>query len=341
MVNAPPPGTDAQVDGGADREADAELAQPLDVAPVRSTHGVPASPVAAMLPGHRTGGVLLAVFGAIAFSGKAIIVKLAYRYQVDAITLLALRMVVALPFFLLMAAWAWRTLPPLARGDRWRIALLGGLGYYLASFLDFAGLAYVTATLERLILYLNPTLVLLIGVLFLGRSVSRTQLVALALSYAGVVLAVAHDLDVGGSNVALGSLLVFGSALSYALYLIGSGEVVERVGAVRLTAYASTVACVLCIGQFLLLRPLGGLASLAPQVFALSLLNGTVCTVLPVLAVMMAVARIGSAQAAQIGMLGPVSTIVLSVFLLGEPMGPWQVAGTGLVLLGVFLVGRR
>ncbi|KRG67909.1 DMT family transporter [Pseudoxanthomonas dokdonensis] len=286
------------------------------------------------------GGVLLAAFGAIAFSGKAIIVKLAYHYPVDAITLLALRMLVAFPLFLAMAAWAYRRYPPLARGDRWRIAVLGFLGYYLASFLDFAGLQHITATLERLILYLNPTLVLLLGWLLYKRRISRRQLLAMAVCYAGVVLAVGHDLEVGGSNVMVGSVLVFASALSYALYLIGSGELVQLVGAVRLTAYASSVACVLCIGQFLLTRPLADL-QLAPQVYLLSLINGTVCTVLPVLAVMMAVARIGSALAAQIGMLGPVSTIVLSVLLLGEPMGPWQVAGTVLVLAGVVLVTRR
>lgn len=328
---------------GADpeREVDAELAQPLDVAPVAAGAGEAVAATHAEIPESHLRGVLLAALGAIAFSGKAIIVKLAYRHDVDAVTLLALRMIVALPLFLLMAAWAWRRSSSLSGGDRVRIVVLGGLGYYLASYLDFAGLAHITATLERLILYLNPTLVLLIGVLFLGRRASRAQVLALLVSYAGVVLAIGHDLEVGGSNIVLGSALVFGSALSYALYLIGSGEIVERVGAVRLTAYASTVACVFCIVQYLLLRPLDGLLTLAPEVYGLSLLNGTVCTVLPVLAVMMAVARIGSARAAQIGMIGPVSTIVLSVLLLGESMGPWQIAGTVLVLAGVFLVGRR
>ncbi|MBB1089546.1 DMT family transporter [Lysobacter sp. SG-8] len=322
-----------------DTAADAELAQPLDVAPASAGDGA-GTLHAAPVPSVDLRGVLLAAFGAIAFSGKAIIVKLAYRFDVDAVTLLALRMAVALPLFLAMAVWAARRSAPLERGDGGRIVLLGFLGYYLASFLDFAGLAYITATLERLILYLNPTLVLLLGVCFLGQKASPAQWWALAVSYAGVALAVGHDLDVGGRNIMLGSILVFGSALAYAFYLLGSGALVQRVGAVRLTAYASTVACVLCIGQFLLLRPLGSLR-LAPEVYGLSLVNGTLCTVLPVLMVMMAVARIGSARAAQIGMLGPVSTIVLSVFLLGEPMGPWQVAGTVLVLAGVFMVGRR
>lgn len=285
-------------------------------------------------------GLLLAAFGAIAFSGKAIIVKLGYRHGVDAVTLLALRMLVALPFFLLMGAWASRGAPALATADKWRILALGFVGYYLSSFLDFAGLAHITATLERLILYLTPTLVLLIGLVAGKPKPGRVQLLALAVSYAGVLLAFGHDVTLGGRNVALGSVLVFASAASYALYLFGSGEIVARVGPVRLTAYASSIASGFCIAQFLLLHPLESLAALPAPVWWLSLLNGTVCTVLPVLAVMLAVRRIGSALAAQVGMLGPVSTIALSVWLLGEPMGPWQVAGTVLVLLGVLALSR-
>jgi drug/metabolite transporter (DMT)-like permease len=317
-------------------DAEDELAQPLDIAPAEAPES-PAAPPA--LKAVARSGVLLAALGAIAFSGKAIIVKLGYRYGADAVTLLALRMLVAFPFFLLMGLWAARRATPLSRADLGRIGLLGFLGYYLASFLDFAGLAYITATLERLILYLTPTLVALIGWVALGKRVSRRQLVALLVSYAGVALAFGHDLTLGGSNIALGSALVFGSALAYALYLLGSGELVSRVGAVRLTAYASSVASVLCLLQFILLRPLEALV-LPWEVYALSLVNGTLCTVLPVLAVMMAVARIGSALAAQVGMVGPVSTILLSLLLLDEPMGPWQVAGTVLVMAGVFVVSR-
>ena len=282
-------------------------------------------------------GIALAAFGAIAFSGKAIIVKLGYRYGTDAVTLLALRMLFALPFFLAMAAWARRRADRARIGarDGWRIVALGFFGYYLASFLDFAGLAHISATLERLILYLTPTIVLSIGFLVFGRAASPRQLAALVLSYVGVLLAFAHDLDIGGSDIVLGSTLVFASAVSYAIYLVGSGELVARVGAMRLTAYASTVACVLCIGQYLVLHPWQDLGALPAPVLWLSLLNGTLCTVVPVLAVMMAIERIGSGLAAQVGMLGPVSTIVLSLVLLGEPMGPWQVAGTVLVLAGV------
>lgn len=298
--------------------------------------------MAAIVAERRLTGVLLAAIGAIAFSGKAIIVKLGYRHGVDAVTLLALRMLVALPLFVAMAWWARRgDRVRIGRGDAWRIGALGFFGYYLASFLDFAGLAYISATLERLILYLTPTLVLAIGYLVYRRRAGRLQLAALALSYTGVLLAFGHDLRLGGRDVMLGGALVFASALSYAIYLVGSGELVGRVGALRLTAYASIVACLLCLAQFALVDGIAALAEVAPAVWGLSLLNGTLCTVFPVAAVMLAIARIGPGLAAQIGMLGPVSTIVLSLWLLGEPMGPWQIAGTVLVLAGVLAASRR
>jgi drug/metabolite transporter (DMT)-like permease len=313
-------------------------AQPVpdETIPVASISKPPAR------PDHPWSGIALALFGAIAFSGKAIIVKLGYRHGADAITLLALRMLVALPFFALMAVWARRDTRRfrLRGSDRWKVIGLGFSGYYLASFLDFAGLEYITATLERLILYLTPTLVLLIGVAVFRRRPAARQLLALAISYCGVALAFAHDLEVGGRRTALGGLLVFLSALSYATYLVGSGEVVARIGAVRLTAYASAVAAAFCILHFLLVRPWRSLFELPQEIYALSLLNGTLCTVLPVLATMMAVQRLGSAMASQIGMVGPVSTIVMSLLILGEPMGPWQIAGTVLVMIGVFVVTR-
>lgn len=312
-------------------------------APSRRAAAAPPAPVPSPLPTTSrrllAGGLLLAAVGAIAASGKAVIVKLAYRHGADATTLLALRMLVALPFFVAMGAWAARRAQPLSRGDLWRVAVLGFSGYYLSSYLDFLGLQYISATLERLILYLSPTLVVLIALVVLRQRPTRLQVAALLVSYLGVLLAFGHDIQLDGRRTLIGSALVFASALSYAVYLFGSGQAVARIGAVRLTAYASTVACALCIGQYLLLQPLVALGKQPAPVYWLSLLNGTVCTVLPVLAIMVGVKRIGSSLAAQVSMLGPVSTIVLSVWLLDEPMGPWQTAGTVLVLLGVLLVG--
>ena len=286
-------------------------------------------------------GLALAALGAIAFSGKAIIVKLAYRHGMDAVTLIMLRMLFALPLFLGMAWWAGRGKPALTRRDWAGVAGLGFSGYYLSSFLDFAGLAYITAGLERLILYLNPTLVLLLGWLLYRRRITRWQALGMAISYAGALVVFGHEVRIGvASATAWGTLLVFLSAVSYAVYMIASGEFVKRLGSLRLVGLATSVACVLCIVQFLVLRPLGSVQTLAPAVIWLSLLNAVVCTALPVLAVMMAIERIGPAMAAQTGMVGPVSTILMGVVILGEPFTAWTATGTLLVIAGIFVFTR-
>jgi drug/metabolite transporter (DMT)-like permease len=288
-------------------------------------------------------GLFLAILGSIAFSGKAIIVKLAYRYGVDAVTLIMYRMLFALPIFAVMAWWASRGKDALTRNDWLGIFGLGFTGYYLASFLDFAGLAYISAALERLILYLNPTLVLLLGWFLYKKRMSSLQIWAMALSYAGILLVFGHEINiqtVNDSATALGALLVFGSAVSYAIYLSYSGEMVKKLGSMRLVGLATTVACLLCIGQFAVLRPLSAMV-VAPQVIWLSVLNATLCTAVPVLAVMMAIERIGAPLTAQTGMIGPISTIVMGVFILGEPLNAWIIVGTVLVLGGVYLVSRN
>jgi drug/metabolite transporter (DMT)-like permease len=284
-------------------------------------------------------GLALGVAGSIAFSGKAIIVKLAYRYGVDAVTLITYRMLFALPLFAVLAWWAGRGRPALSRRDWLVVSGLGFSGYYLASFLDFVGLQYITASLERLILYLNPTLVLAIGVLFLGRRATLRQLIALAVSYCGVLLVFGHEVSFQGGDTLLGAGLVFASAVVYAFYMVVSGEVVGRLGALRLTGLASIVACLCCIAQFLLLRPLSALA-VAPEVIWLSVLNATLCTFAPVLMVMMAIERVGATVTAQTGMIGPLSTILMGVLILGEPFGPWIFAGTALVLSGIWLLTK-
>jgi drug/metabolite transporter (DMT)-like permease len=215
---------------------------------------------------------------------------------------------------------------------------LGFSGYYLASMLDFAGLAYISASFERLILYLNPTIVLLLGWLLFKRRVKARQMLALTMSYAGVLLVFGQELHLQGADALLGAALVFGSAISYAVYLLFSGEEVKRLGALRLTGLATTVACLLCIGQFLLLRPLSLAFAVAPEVLWLSLLNATVCTFAPVLMVMMAIERLGASLVAQTGMIGPMSTILMGALILGEPFTPWVAAGTLLVLTGVWLL---
>jgi drug/metabolite transporter (DMT)-like permease len=284
-------------------------------------------------------GIALATAGAIAFSGKAILAKLMYRHGVDAVQVLFWRMLLALPLFLALAWWAGRGKPAFMRRDWIAVIGLGFCGYYLASMLDFLGLQYITASLERLILYLNPTLVLLLSMVWLHKRVSARQLAAVALCYSGVLIVFGQELHFEGTNVALGTALVFGSALAYAVYLVACGEVVKRLGALRLTGAATSVACVFAIAQLFVLRAPS--AALVPEpVIWLSLANAVFTTFAPVLMVMMAIERIGATLAAQCGMVGPMSTIMLGVVLLGEPFTGWVVAGTVLVLGGVWLLTR-
>ncbi len=294
----------------------------------------PASP-----PRPLGSGLALAAAGSIAFSAKAIIIKLAYRHGVDAVTLIMFRMLFSLPLFVALAWWAGRGKPPLTRHDYAVVGGLGFSGYYLASFLDFAGLQYISASLERLILYLNPTLVLALSVLLFKQRVSARQLLALALSYAGVLAVFGHEAVATGVHSVWGTVLVFCSAVAYAVYLVYSQAHVKRLGALRLTGWATSVACVLCILQFLLVKPLAA-ADLAPAVLWLSLLNATLCTFAPVVMVMLAVERLGATVTAQTGMIGPISTIAMGVLILGEPLNLWIGLGTLLVLSGVWLLAK-
>jgi drug/metabolite transporter (DMT)-like permease len=227
----------------------------------------------------------------------------------------------------------------LTRRDWLGILGLGFTGFYLASFLDFWGLLYISASLERLILYLNPTIVLVLGWVWYQRRITARQALAMAVSYAGVLLVFGHEADLSGPNAIWGAALVFGSAISYAIYLVTSGEMVKRLGALRLVGLATSVACVLCILQFVVLRPLSA-AIVAPEVIWLSVLNATLCTFAPVVMVMMAIERIGAGLASQTGMIGPMSTIAMGVWLLDEPFNGWIMAGTALVVTGVFMVTR-
>jgi drug/metabolite transporter (DMT)-like permease len=284
-------------------------------------------------------GLLLAAAGSIAFSGKAIIVKLAYRHGVDAITLVMFRMLFALPFFIAMAWWAGRHQAPLTRKDWLGVLGLGFSGYYLSSFLDFLGLQYISASLARLILYLNPTLVLVLGWVLYKRKITYRQGMAMAVSYSGVLLVFGHEVSLVGENIALGTILVFGGAITYALYLTYSGQLVQRLGSLRLAGLATTVACFICILQFALLKPVTAL-NVAPEVIWLSMLNATACTVLPVLMIMMAIERIGPGLTSQIGMIGPLSTLTMGAFFLNETFNLWILMGTVLVLGGVFWVTK-
>lgn len=282
----------------------------------------------------------MSIVGSVLFSAKGVVVKLHYRHQVDAMTVLALRMLFSLPFFAAVAWWQRRRQEPLAAHDRWRILLLGLIGYYLSSYLDFIGLQYISAGLERLVLYLTPSFVLLMSVFLLKKRVSGIEWLALATCYGGTVLVFLHDAQQGGANVWVGGAFVLGSALFYAMYLLFSGELVQRVGTLRLVAYVMCISAVASVGQFLLLRPLSTLAQPA-AVYQLSLLNAVFCTVLPVFITMMAIARVGAPVASLAGMIGPVSTLFLAHWILDEPITAIQLAGTALVLAGIYLLSTK
>jgi drug/metabolite transporter (DMT)-like permease len=295
-------------------------------------------------PAARRLGLSLAAAGAILFSAKAILAKLQYRYGIDALDVMALRMSLSLPLFVLLGlretGRARARGDALSRRDLGLIVVLGVLGYYLSSLLDFWGLEYVPVSLERLILFLNPTFVLLMGVFAFGRKVARKEWIAMAVSYAGVALVMAENLRVEGDHVLLGSALVLMAAFCYALYLAMSGQVIKRVGSLRLVAYAMVVSTAATLVHYLIARDPAHLLRLPWQVYGLAAANALFCTFLPVTFTMAAVARLGAGTAAQLSVLGPVSLVFLGGWVLGEAITPVQIVGTAVVLGGVLILTR-
>jgi drug/metabolite transporter (DMT)-like permease len=287
-------------------------------------------------------GVLLVLLAAVGFSAKAIFVKLAYHYSVDSISLLSLRMLFSLPFFLIMAWWAGRnqTTARLTQGD-WKLVIAMGIaGYYLSSLLDFLGLQFISAGLERLILFLYPTFVLLLSAIFFRQAMARRDVLALFISYAGIGFVFLHDISTGQKNILLGSLLVLASALTYAIYFIGSGRIVGKIGSLRYSAYATIVSCVAVLIHFGLTRDITSLKQPLP-VYGLSLVMALFSTVLPVYFLSEGIRRIGSSHASMIGFIGPVMTIFLGSIFLGEQVGATQIVGMLLVLSGVLIISLK
>ncbi len=287
-------------------------------------------------------GPLCAVLGVLGFSFKAILIKLAYAWHpVDAVTLLTLRMLFAAPFFVAMAWWA-SSRPgalPLARRD-WRdLAWLGFIGYYLASLLDFMGLAYITAALERLVLFLYPTMVVLLSALLRGKPVTRRTVAALLLSYSGIAVVFAQDAGLAGDarGVWTGGALVFASAFLYASYLVGAGDVIARVGSMRFIAWAMLASAAFVFVQFVVTRDVA-LLRVPPSIYGISFAMAVFSTVLPTWLVAEAIRRIGANASSLVGSLGPLFTIGLGAAILGDPVSAVQLAGAALVLAGVLLV---
>ena len=287
-------------------------------------------------------GILMAGMGSILFSGKAILIKLAYSYGTDPETLLALRMIFALPLFWALYYWQARTKPmsPISKVDTLKVCGLGFLGYFLSSYLDFLGLQYISVGLERIILYLTPTLVLLISFFVFKKRISRIQWLALITGYLGVTLVFIQDVAILGSEAWLGMALIFASACAYAAYMIGSGEMVRRIGSVRLVVFASSASAVCSIIQILFYSP-SAIFTQAPEIYGLSLINASICTVIPMTMIVVAINRIGSPLVAQSGIVGPIATIFMGWLVLSETVSLLQLGGMAIVIVAMWLLVKN
>jgi drug/metabolite transporter (DMT)-like permease len=286
-------------------------------------------------------GIALAVLAAFGFSFKAILIKLAYPYGVAPVTLLALRMAFALPVFLWVGFRSSRSAAPLTRRDWISLMVLGLLGYYGASILDFLGLQYISAGLERLILFTYPTLTLLLGLVVYGKPITSRQVLAVTLCYTGIAAAFIHDLQLAPETrlVWIGASFVFGSSVCYAIYLTGSADMIGRLGSARFTALAMLVSTTATFLHYFATQPLSSLIQPWP-VYGYGLAMGLLCTVLPVFAQSAAIRHIGSGESALVGMVGPLLTIFFAWLLLGEGFSRAQMLGAALVIAGVAIVSR-
>jgi len=287
-------------------------------------------------------GMILVLTGAVLFSAKAVVVKLTYQYQISALTSLFFRMLVAFPFLLFLAFWEERKLGSvsLSLGEKAKVVGMGILGYYGASYFDFLGLQYITAGLERIILFVYPTLVVVLSRFLYQKPISSREITSLVLTYLGVGIAYGSDLKLGGVwETSLGAGFVFLSALSYALYLLGSGSLIPKLGALRFTAWALLLSSLMVFLQFAFFGEAQEIFQ-TPSFYGLVFLLGTLHTVVPAVFVSLGIERIGSKQAALVASVGPVSTLVLAYFLLAEPLTWMGVLGTVFVLFGVFWISQ-
>jgi len=289
-------------------------------------------------------GLLFVLTAAFTFSAKAVIVKIAYGYgsHISPLILLTLRMVISLPFFLaaLLVLQRNHSHVPLCGKDHLHLIALGATGFYLSAYLDFVGLSYVSATLERLILLLYPTLVILLSSIIFRRPITIKEATALLISYAGIVIVFAEELSISGSNIMLGASLVFGSSSAYALYIIGSGVMVKRIGAMRFTAYAMSVACLVTMVHFSLEFD-SAIMDLPAPVYGLALLMAIVSTVIPTFLMNAGIQRIGANSASIISSMGPVMTLLLAYLFLDEQLSLIQLIGALLVMTGVYVTSTK
>lgn len=287
-------------------------------------------------------GYVFALVGALLFSTKAIVIKLAYAdptSAVDAVTLLALRMMMALPIYLVIGALAvrerkrsGRALPP--RGPVIKALLVGLLGYWFASYTDFAGLQYISAQFERLILFTYPLFVVLLGAAFFGQPIRMRAVLAILVSYVGLAVIFSEKLGEGGPDIALGAGLILCAAIAFALYQLLAKPLIAKIGPALFTCIAMSGAASGALIQFFLTHSPADLA-VGERVLVLSFVIAVGATVLPSFFLNAALHRISAQANATIGTLSPVMTIALAVAILGEPLTIVDILGTVLVLAGV------
>ncbi|EMY77161.1 EamA-like transporter family protein [Leptospira weilii serovar Ranarum str. ICFT] len=287
-------------------------------------------------------GISFVLAGAIFFSAKAIFVKLVYRYDVDPVTALTLRMLFAIPFFgwIAIRSGKTKTFVSLTKKDWGFIFILGFLGYYLASLFDFIGLEYISAGLERLTLFVYPTIVLIIGSILFKRKIKRAEVLAIFLTYSGIAVAFMGDVQAQGPNATKGVLFVFASAIAYSLYLVGSESLIPKLGSVRFTSYLMLLSGMIVVIHFFITRNPVSLIQ-PPNVYLYGLALGVLTTVIPAYFTAEGIRMIGSGRAAIVGSVGPMSTILLAWIFLGEPITSSGIAGTFLVLTGVLWIGKK
>ncbi|MCS6823836.1 MAG: DMT family transporter [Cytophagaceae bacterium] len=287
-------------------------------------------------------GLIYVLIGAICFSTKAILVKFTYRYGIDAITSLCLRMLFAFPFYTAML-WYSCNKAKLREvsAKQWSLVLcMGIVGYYMASMFDFAGLKYISASLERLIVFLYPTLVVIISAFFLSKKIKRNVWWAMFISYLGIVIVFSGDTYQQQGNLWLGVFLVFMSSFTYAIYLIGTGELVHKLGTLFYTSLAMLISCVIVFIHFFVFHDFSLLFSLPKVLYVYGFLMGVLATVVPSFFISEGIKLLGSSKASVVSSIGPVFTILLAIVFLNETFSLIHALGTLLVIAGVVKVSR-
>ena len=284
-------------------------------------------------------GIILVLLGAICFSIKAIIIKLAYSVSIDPVTLLTLRMGFALPFFLMIPIFYKRkgTEQRVSTRDYGKIALLGVLGYYVASIFDFWGLQYITAGLERLILFVYPTIVVLLSAAIFKKPITKNIIFALVLSYLGILIIFSDSEISSQKNILLGATFIFVSAFTYAAYLVGSGSLIPKLGSIQFNAYSMIVSCVVVLIHFAIAQPTN-LLTLPKIFYGYGFAIAIISTVIPTFLVAEGINLIGAGKASIVASVGPVITIFLGYWFLNEPFTLYELIGTLFVLGGVLWI---